>query len=162
MQKDIGFCVSLAWNLPSCFSENKHCMSLGRRQVPTRHSFSLPTGIKKTSKWPGFGQMNTLDLDSEGEMRRCREIGGVIRGQQWQWGQCWQQWRWQQWPPLRSVLAYGAAWSSLFLRSFSGLVSGYFDIGVVYKPGSPNFHESVNYPSLPINSVSVLGLFSIF
>lgn len=50
-QKDLH-CLFLApaSNLPFCFSETKYCMSLSREQVPTRHSFSLPTGIKKTSK----------------------------------------------------------------------------------------------------------------
>lgn len=141
-------------------------MSLGMRQVPTKHSFSLPKASRRQAsdldsakqKWTPW----TLTLREKERCEGAGKSGKWLRGQQWQWGQCWQQWRWQQWPSHGSVWDYGAAWSSLFQRRFYGLVSGHFDIGVVYKPGSPNSHESVNYPNLPKNSVSVLGLFLFF
>lgn len=137
---------------PFLLQWHEYCISLSREQVPTRHSFSLPTGIK-TSKWTRCSQLevNTLPrlrLLRETEIQRCQEgeeeVNGdsnsseepvLEQGRQRQWSLAWVSGIW----PLQCNHELACFWGvsrAIFWLFFSG---HFLDFCLVYKPDPSNF-----------------------
>lgn len=152
---------------PFLLQWHEYCISLSREQVPTRHSFSLPTGIK-TSKWTRCSQLevNTLPglrLLRETEIQRCQEgeeeVNGdsnsseepvLEQGRQRQWSLAWVSGIW----PLQCNPELACFWGvsrAIFWLFFLAI----FLISAWFKTWSFQLYTvPLSYPRLPKNSFS--------